>query len=734
MPRGLLISVRFCDGRYHGNDWPPAPARLFQALLAAAARGAMLSECDRAALAWLERLPPPTIAAPLVRAGQGFRSYVPNNDLDAVDGDISRIGEIRASKAVKPLLFDENEPLLYAWAFEADPQAMERAQVVARVATQLYQLGRGIDLAWASAETIDEEAADRRLSEHGGSIHRPGNGQNGQMLLCPGPGSLKSLEERFRASRSRFAEIGKGKRRRLLFSQPPRARLRSVSYNCPPVHLLFEIRETGGRKADPDFAPWPLKEAAAVTIRIRDGMARRLSLAFKQKQQLIERLVIGRDASEADKRQRLRIIPLPSTGHAYVDHAIRRVLVEVPPDCPFAVADIEWAVSGLELGIDQDTGEVLQFHGPALTPAQDRTVLRHYGIGRPARVWRTVTPVALPQEAARRRIEPSRLRDDRERKDAKERLQEEKKASGAVRQALRHAGIDTEVATIHVQREPFSAKGARSEAFAASTRFAKERLWHVEIAFTEAVGGPVVLGDGRFQGLGLLQRSRETPADVIAFSLPATARISVAGRGDFIRAVRRALMALSRRGDGTVPALFSGHEADGAAASSGHHRHVFLAAADLDGDGRIERLIVAAPWAGDRSIQRDASDASLFERVVSGLEVLRAGRLGVIPLTISAAEHALMGPAQDWESHTDYRPARHAGRGKDPAPVLSRDVAAECERRGLPIPQVELLHLAKGPKGGIAARLRLRFAVAVSGPILLGRDSHKGGGMFCVSH
>jgi CRISPR-associated protein Csb2 len=86
--------------------------------------------------------------------------------------------------------------------------------------------------------------------------------------------------------------------------------------------------------------------------------------------------------------------------------------------------------------------------------------------------------------------------------------------------------------------------------------------------------------------------------------------------------------------------------------------------------------------------------------------------------------------ARTWESHTDYRPARHAGRDKDPAAPLLCDIVAECERRGLPKPEVELLDLSVGPRDGVAARLRLQFAVAVAGPVLLGRDSHKGGGLF----
>src|SRR5712671_6804896 len=107
MTRFLLLSVRFHDGRYHGaGDWPPGPARLFQALVVGAVRGGKLPEEDRAALSWLETLKGPVIATPTVRDGQGLQNYVPNNDLDVVRGDLGRIGKIRAPKAIRPRLFD----------------------------------------------------------------------------------------------------------------------------------------------------------------------------------------------------------------------------------------------------------------------------------------------------------------------------------------------------------------------------------------------------------------------------------------------------------------------------------------------------------------------------------------------------------------------------------------------------------------------------------------------------
>lgn len=721
--RELLIAVRFHDGRYHGvGDWPPSPARLFQALVAGAAHGGVVAEADRTALKWLEALAPPAIAAPAHRTGQGFVSFVPNNDLDAVGGDPRRVSEIRTAKAIKPRLFDASSPFLYLWRFE---EGAEKAEIVCRIAERLYQLGRGVDMAFAAGELLEDGDAEKRFAIYDGAIYRPAKAGVGKLFSCPVRGSLESLESRFAKTRKRFSMEGKGRAAKQLFTQSPKPRFAPTAYESPPARLLFDLRTTDEKA---EFAAWPLAAVVALVELVRNAAAQKLSEAIGAHAAAIERIFIGRNATDADKNQRLRILPLPSIGHRHASRAIRRILVEIPPDCPVAPDDIDWAFSGLEPH-DAATGELA---GWALVPAEDRCMLGHYGVegGRrnAFRLWRTVAPAALPERTARRRIDPKRMQ--AEAKGAAERAGEEARAATAVLHALRHAQVTTPVESVRVQRESFEAKGARAEAFAPGARFAKERLWHVEIRFVAPRRGPLVIGDGRYLGLGLMAPVRDAWREVAVFALPREANVAVADGAALLRAVRRALMALSRDGEGDVPRLFSGHEPDGTPAKSGGQEHVFLAAHDADGDGRIDRVIVAAPWACDRSARPDRGERVLFDRVAASLETVRAGRLGVIPLRISPADRRLNGPARTWESHTDYRPARHAGRGKDPAAPLLRDAAAECGRRGLPKPEIELLDLSVGPKGGVAARLRLRFAVAVAGPILLGRDSHKGGGLF----
>ena len=65
MPDWLSIAVTFPNGRYHGHEWPPSPARLFQALLAGVMTGRYRERWEEASpiLEWLERQPAPVIVS-----------------------------------------------------------------------------------------------------------------------------------------------------------------------------------------------------------------------------------------------------------------------------------------------------------------------------------------------------------------------------------------------------------------------------------------------------------------------------------------------------------------------------------------------------------------------------------------------------------------------------------------------------------------------------------------------
>jgi CRISPR-associated protein Csb2 len=454
-------------------------------------------------LEWLEELAPPVIGAPHMTLGMTIpMHFVPNNDLDAHGGHASKLGRTRtAFKVWKPKLFDQEARFLYAWAFDETDGASDSAQLVCHYADRMYQLGRGIDLAWATGEVTEPQKLEELLIDYRGVVYQPGGGRDGTVLACPQKGSLQSLKVRYAAMSGRFTARGQGRAVKLQFAQAPKPRFAPTAYGSAPNRRVFELRTPTSQA---DFAAWPLTRISDLVVGIRDRVVAKLKTALPEQESQIEKCLVGRKADgrdDAPKAARVRILPLPSIGHGHADHAIRRVLVEVPALSLVSPGDVYWAFSGLDIPAPAASESVL-------VPSDDLSMLGHYGIGEQVyRLWRTVTPVVLPESAARRRIDP--LRRAAEAKPGSERAVEQVRAAAAVVQALRHAEILARVDTIRVQREPFESKGERAQGFAPGTRFAKERLWHVEIAFHEPLTGPLVIGDGRYYGLGLMAPARE---------------------------------------------------------------------------------------------------------------------------------------------------------------------------------------------------------------------------------
>jgi CRISPR-associated protein Csb2 len=718
MKRYLAIHVRTYEGRYHGDgDDLPSPFRLFQALVAGAGISGPLDEQTKSALAWLESLPDgPIIAAPRTVRGQSVSMFMPNNDLDAKAGDVRRMGETRlATKVWRPRLFDANIPFVFVWRFDGDDA---KAKVICKLADKLYQFGRGVDMAWACAEIVDDTDLDSLLIEYDGVVSRPGR-TNGR-VRCPGSGSLESLNDRYRARRFRYES---GQR---VFVKPPEPNYRQFAYESPPARHVFDLRSTTNMERRVD---WPLARVSVLVTAAREAARAHLSAAMPSRTNEIDRHLIGRkpDGSNAvPAENRVRIIPIPSIGMHHADRAIRRLLVEVPGACPLRNDDVRWAFSGAEL-VDPSTGES---NDVLLSASQDEDMLSHYGVGLSARFFRTVTPVALPEDAKRRRIEPTRKH--AEAKLAGERLNETATAVGAVVEALRHAGVRARVESIRVQREPFEAEGARVEPFAGGTRFEKERLWHVEIAFASPVDGPLLIGDGRFLGLGLMAPVPGLVSGAHVFAV--VDGIDGEPRAlDVARALRRAVMARVQAVVGErerLASFFTGHEEDGAPLRRPHASHLTFAF-----DPTPRHLLVLAPHVVERRTPTDQERKHLhiLDVALDGFRELRAGGAGRLTLSPSfvgaGADDSLFGRSRAWETVTPYVVTRHV-KGLGAAEALAADVRAECRRLGLPEPKVESRNVRGMPGTGLTGDVRLTFAQSVSGPLLLGKTRYFGGGLF----
>ncbi|HEY1065132.1 MAG TPA: type I-U CRISPR-associated protein Csb2, partial [Pirellulales bacterium] len=165
----FCISVRLLDETYHGRadrgepEWPPSPMRLVQALVAAAARrrgDGTLAESDQAALQWLERLAPPTIAAPTIELGTKYRLYVPDNIADKVAGTWSRGGEAsiadyRTEKDVQVVQLRGADPTLhFLWPLPAAADAAVFVETLQALARRVTHLGWGVDMAAVNARVL----------------------------------------------------------------------------------------------------------------------------------------------------------------------------------------------------------------------------------------------------------------------------------------------------------------------------------------------------------------------------------------------------------------------------------------------------------------------------------------------------------------------------------------------------------------------------------------------------
>ena len=717
MTAALLISVRFHEGWYHAFGATPSPARIFQALVAGAGISGPLNDVTVSSLMWLEeQKDAPIVAVPSTTRGQAVVNYVPNNDLDSKNADHRRIGEIRVKKTITPLLFNPDIPFLFAWSFDEDAAALENAREICRLADRVYQVGRTVDIAWAWAELLTSDELEERLNSYPGVVRHPSPGLGD--VECPTAGSLDSLDRRYAAAASRFDTTFDG--RGQTFRRRPKPKWRRVSYAGIGTQVILELR----RANDAGFLPWPIERTSELVIAIRDKAVERLRAALPDRIAEIDRVLIGRKPNGENNGRtsaRVRIFPLPSIGHPQADMQIRRLLIDVPGGCPVRSDDIAWAVSGVQL-----THPVLR-EPIDVTRSVDQNQLQFYGVQHPFRLWRTVTPVAL-SAAMRRRIAPDRKRADA--KSGPEKHKEHMTASFAVAQALRHAGIGSRLVSARVQREPFDLRGTRVESFAEGTRFNKHCLWHVEVELATPISGPLMIGDGRFCGLGLM-RPVEEPTGVFAFSIesglnpnPDPFRLS--------RSLRRAVMARTRDALGRyrLPSYFSGHRSDGTPARTEDAPHLaFLF------EPHENQLLVITPEYLDRRIRpSNAKHLATLESALQDFDELRAGadgHLRVRQISVSLNQHRLFVHSRIWESVTPYQVNRHA-KQSTAEQTLKNDVVAECERRGLPRPEITVLEWDVQPGLGLQGRLRLMFKDVTEGPVILGRTRYVGGGIFCA--
>ncbi len=505
-------------------------------------------------------------------------------------------------------------------------------------------------------------------------------------------------------------------------TQHPYSYFQNVATDNEPRRFTFELRSLTNPSAT---TSWPLLRVASLITSSRDAARTRLLSALPERTLEIERYLVGSKPSDSAKipsQHRIRIVPLPSIGASYADRDVRRILVEVPGESNINGEEVSWAFSGAEL-LDPETGDA---NGIVLRRVIDNTTPGNYGVDNSAHTFRSVTPVVLPFDPKRQTVASS------DNSSKHYHTSEIAHARGAVIQALRHAGVATPVASVQLQREPFTSTGLRVESFAQGTRFENERLWYVAITFRGPVIGPLLIGDGRFLGLGLMAPQFDTPLGIYSFSIVSGLECEP-DPIELARALRRAVMArvnFMLWDQEQMDPFFSGHSDDGGPIRGTTSSHLSFAY-----DSLAKQLIIVSPHLTERRAASpvELNHLSTLDSALVGFKELRAGRAGVLRLSrnteFDSETGAFLTRSRVWESCTPYVVTRHA-KNNIASDALIADVLAECQRLSLPEAHV-IVRDVQGIKGvGLSGSVRITFANSIEGPLLLGKTRYLGGGFF----
>jgi CRISPR-associated protein Csb2 len=801
MTYSLLISVRLLHDRYHGckptrelEDWPPSPFRLFQALLSGARLGRWYShwrdDVDGDAFRWLETQRAPLIITPPVRKGQFVQYYMPNNDGDLVlSGNISK-EKSRTGKRVQPWLV--NDGLIhYIWPISEELWDKSGPQIkrLAELTERMYQFGRCIDAACAEGRIVKTD----EIHSLDGDVYYPDETRSGDSLI-PVAGALDQLIVRFNAFQHRLKQIR---------NYGPVTAVRRICYHhstVPTKQVTFTLHDPNN---DNRFATLPVLYSAIFTASVRNELASGLCHTLEQypqhagySQAEVEKLVLGRDAVQADKSLRLLFLALPSIGHAYADGAVRRLMITVPSSSPFSgdliIRLLDGKIIHAEMCDLNHLSVRLKSIDEAGLPldsmeAEERMKIRFVPkMG--GKVWRSITPVILPGHV---KIHRPNVNDPLSVFQA-DQMRRSCMFDLAVK-AIQNAGLDPKKTTVtKLQLEPFRSRDVRADAEWHLPKSQKTgKAWlsdrprvHLELSMSEAFSGPLVIGDGRFLGLGLFATEgnpgernakkkfeyRNIHHSVVSdstftaalFSLGTTKHQqnfpSITQTLPHADLFHRALAKHATYRGGGCPVLTGCDESR--RPLKGHHDHAHILPLDIDRDGYLDHVMIWAPIGMDAKAQMILHDMR---------RLYTKGRLSYIDLTLVQSGcledfrnisdaygeniQAVLGPHDgilEWTSLTPFVPPRHMK--KNGHNSLEGQVLAELRSRGFPeAASVKQIHFENdrslmrqkdfirrrlfGPPPPIDCgfSIRIRFAEPVTGPLCLGYGSHFGLGLFTSS-
>ena len=550
----FAIEVEFLTGRYVATafndrgraEWPPHPSRLFSAFVATWAEGnRAVEEAD--ALRWLEAQPAPTIVASDAAARSVATNYVPVNDLQTVSeparerarleeaeaklastdsGDRKALDKAQAmvekaqaqlvaatkkatgpgqkittagvaaamavlpeSRMRQPRTFPSVTPedarVVFVWPEEPPLEVSDR---LGHLCTRLVRLGHSSSFVRASVRSLDRPPSNGRLfvPDETGT----------ETIRVPQVGQFDQLEREWQ--RHCGVEL------RVLPRNDARYRIDSegaedrVARSCfGDDWIVFE--RTGGDRI-------PMVRTVDLATAIRGGL-------LNYAESPAPALITGHEVRGGKlERPHLSFLPLPYVASAYANGDILGVALVLPRAATEQERrSVLQCVGRWEDNAKHEPGEptpqlklTLGRHGKLHIQRiafglSDRSTLRPRTWCGPSPIWATATPIALDRNPG-----------DLHASDPTKRAAAYAAAEDTVAIACTHIGLPRP-AHVDVVRSAVLAGTPKPRSF---PPFPRDRsryrrvLVHARLVFNMDVWGPLLIGAGRYFGLGLCRPLR----------------------------------------------------------------------------------------------------------------------------------------------------------------------------------------------------------------------------------
>ena len=459
----LAISVEFLHGTFRGDpdgtavtggltrgEWPPSPARLFAALVAADGTRQASRVTDGHELIWLEGLPAPAIHARsepwhqvlqsrFVVAQRGNAAKATHQEYPAKEGTLHRPG-VRIATG--------NPLVVYRW--DIDPPGDRTLDAIARRAARIGYLGASDSPVRIRVSTsMPLGAADEvYVPDSNGDIH----------IGVPRPGHVAVLDRMYDAWKERGASVSRSQFPALLHRAAYRSPDRRDTTDRGEVVAWLRLRPAvSGRRI------------AAVTALFKEAV-----LSHHQRMHGEPPAILHGHGFVRSGYDLARFLALPDVGYPRSRGRIHGLALWLPPTSDreqrqrardAAVAIDVLAGRGIEARVEPRRDEERPW---AANPRRWRG---------PSTTWVTAFPVIHERRGTAGLAEAARW--------------------------CRHAGLSEPIA-FRSLRTPL-VPGAVDLAPAEVNRPGRPALpySHAEFRFAEPIAGPVVIGAGRQRGFGL---------------------------------------------------------------------------------------------------------------------------------------------------------------------------------------------------------------------------------------